>query len=272
MLDTFREHIDNLRRVLLHPREVHDELMRGKSPRGVVITFDDGAAGIIEAGKILAKVGTAGVAFICPGAVSGGLWFYRLADALVRASVSRLTWQESELPLALPGEKRSAYQRLSSELFDLAVGEREDCLVRIVSECRPMAGAPLPSLTVLDQKGLERAAETGGVMFGNHSWSHPNLVKLSTGELMNEVHAAHDWLGSSGLPFLPWFAFPRGSYDARVRKVVAQVCPVAFGAKARESSPDVFPRTSIYDLDANTLRFTIKTAWEGRLRTLLCAR
>lgn len=268
-VDAFREHIYRLRRILLHPREVHDELMRGKNPQGVVITFDDGATGIIEAGKILAEVGTAGVAFICPGAIGGGLWFYRLADALVRASVTRLTWGGTELPLALPGGKQSAYKRLSTELFDLPAVERNDCLTRIVSGCRPKAGDPLPSLSVLDQKGLERAAETGGLIFGNHSWSHPNLVTLSSAELMYEVQAAHHWLESSRLSCLPWFAFPRGSYDARVRKVVSQFCPIAFGAKVREASPDVFPRTSIYHLDANKIRFTIKTAWEGRLRTIL---
>lgn len=269
MLATFREHIYKLRRLLLHPLDAQEQIMRGKTPQGVVITFDDGAAGIIEAGKILTEVGMAGVAFICPGAVSGGLWFYRLADALVRASVSRITWRGSELPLALSEEKRLAYARLSSELFDLPSEEREECLRMVVGACEPIPGAPVAALSVLNKEGLKRAAETGGVIFGNHSWSHPNLVKLSGAELMHEVRAAHDWLESSGMPCLPWFAFPRGSYDASVRQIVHRFCPVAFGARAREDAPEVWPRTAIYKMDAHRLRFALKTAWGGRLRACL---
>jgi peptidoglycan/xylan/chitin deacetylase (PgdA/CDA1 family) len=268
-ISTFRDQMHRLRDRLLHPKEVHDELMRGRMPRGVMITFDDGAAGIVEAGKILADFGVAGVAFVCPGAVRDGLWFYQLADALARAVKPRLHWRGSDLPLTSPADRCVAYKSIFDDLFDLPNRERNEALDKVIKMCQPLPGESSLALSVLDRNGLERAAETGGVIFGNHSWSHPNIEKLPTDELMHEVRAAQDWIETSGLPFLPWFAYPCGKYDERARKLVGQVCAVTFGARAREVSPKVIPRTGIYPPDSNGLRFALKTTWEGRVRGCL---
>jgi Polysaccharide deacetylase len=265
-IETFRRHLYRFRKNLLHPSKVHDQLTRGQIPRGVLISFDDGAAGIIEAGQALAETGAVGIAFICPGAVKKGLWFYQLADALARTMVSRLQWSGFDLPVTLPSEKREAYGVLSRELFHLPAVSRDACLTEIKSVLQIPPAKPVPPLATLDEDTLCRAANTDGLIFANHSWSHPNLVKLPFAELEYEVEAAQAWLEASGLPVLPWFAFPRGNHDARVRKMVARYCAVSFGASAYEHEADVQPRTYICELDANPIRFIAKTAWEGRLR------
>ena len=265
-IETFRQHMFHFRKNLLHPADVHQQLVKGKVPPGILISFDDGAKGVIEAGRALSEIGAAGVAFICPGAVKKGLWFYQLADALAKTTVSRLQWLEFDLPVTLPSQKREAYGVLSRELFDLASASRDACLTEIKSALQTPPARPAPSLATLDEDTLCRAANTGGLIFANHSWSHPNLVKLPSAELNYEVEAAQAWLESSGLPVLPWFAFPRGNHDARVRKVVSRFCAVSFGANAYEHEADVQPRTYICELDANPIRFIAKTAWEGRLR------
>jgi peptidoglycan/xylan/chitin deacetylase (PgdA/CDA1 family) len=264
-IETLQWHVDCFRARLLHPLEVHDQLRRGKIPNGVLITFDDGAAGILDAGRILAEIGIPGVAFICPGALNGGLWFYRLADLLVRARVPRLRWREFDLSLTQPKEKCEAYMSLSSKLFDWPNRVRDEGLAEIEAAARIDERAPHPALTTLDEAGVRRAAETGGLFFANHSWSHPNLVELPMADLTHEVEAAQSWLESSGLPTLPWFAFPRGNYDGRVNKVVAKFCPVMFGANATERESRVLPRTYIRGAD-NFIRFAAKTTWEGRFR------
>jgi hypothetical protein len=273
-IETFRRHLHRFRKNLLHPSKVHDQLTRGQIPRGVLVSFDDGAAGIIEAGQALAEIGAVGVAFICPGAVKNGLWFYQLADALVKTTLSRLQWSRFDLPVTSPSEKHAAYKVLSRELFDLKEGSRrEACLADIKSALRISPGKPAPSLTTLDELTLRHAANTGGLLFANHSWSHPNLIKLPSDELKYEIEAAQAWLECSGLPVLPWFAFPRGNHDARVRKMVARYCAVSFGANAHEHESDVQPRTYICELDANPIRFFAKTACEGRFRRrFLCFR
>ena len=44
-LEDFRKQLVRMRHRLLDPREVHDALRGGHKPKGVLITFDDGAWG-----------------------------------------------------------------------------------------------------------------------------------------------------------------------------------------------------------------------------------
>jgi peptidoglycan/xylan/chitin deacetylase (PgdA/CDA1 family) len=266
---TFQRQIDRFRGHILHPLEANEDLKRGRTPRGLLVTFDDGAAGIAEAARLLAEAGTAGVAFICPGAFSKGIWFYRLADQLVRTRMERILWRGLALSLTQTSDRRRAYSILSKELFDLAPSVRDEALAEIEAALVVTSGEPHPALATLDEAGVRRATESGGLVLANHTWSHPNLVKLSSSELNCEIDSAQSWLRGSRLPYVPWFAFPRGLYDDRVRRKAAEYCPVLFGASSRENGPDVLPRTYICELDANRLRFGVKTALGGRLRQLV---
>jgi peptidoglycan/xylan/chitin deacetylase (PgdA/CDA1 family) len=265
-IDTLREHLRRLRSRLLHPADVHQQLLRGKAPRGVMITFDDGAAGLIDAAKVLAEAGAVGVAFICPGALKAGLWFYELANILLRTRVGLLAWRGLRLPASTLNDRERAYDALSPILFDSPARHREKALAEIRAQARVDGAESHPALSTLDEEGARLVAETGAIIFANHSWSHPNLVSLNGRDLSYEVEAAQSWLASSGLPFLPWFAFPRGAHDARVRKEVSRHCRFAFGASMNEQTAEVLPRALVYDLDANPMRFRLKTVLEGRLR------
>ncbi len=267
--NTFRKHLAQFRGRLLDPFDVHEQLINGKTPRGVLITFDDGAAGIVEAGRILAQVGARGVAFVCPGALASGLWFYRLADALMRASVSSIRWQDSDLETSSRVHKLKAYKVIFSVIIDAPQRERDACLGRIIDDLCVSAEATLPSLATLNEASIREAERTGGLVFANHSWSHPNLATLPQEELTREIEQSHSWLVSSGLPTVPWFAFPCGSHDRHVRSEVARWCPVAFGADALENEEGVWPRTYLCELDSNPVRLAAKTAWEGSLRRTL---
>jgi hypothetical protein len=268
-LETFIRHVTKFRRRVLHPQEVHEQLIQGKVPDGILVTFDDGAAGIIEAGRALASMGKVGVAFVCPGTLRSGLWFYRLADGLTRATADRIRLNGYDLALETGIDRLKAYSLLSKELFNLQSSQRDQLLEDLLRHVRLAPGNPPPALRTLDESGLRLAAQTGGLIFANHSWSHPNLVSLSEAELAYEVGQAESWLRSSGLPTLPWFAFPRGSFDERVRKEVARFCPVAFGASPRKEDRSVLPRTFLCGLDSNAFRFALKTVWDGRLRLSL---
>lgn len=267
---TFRKHLARFRGQLLDPFDVHEQIVNGKRPRGVLITFDDGAAGIVEAGRLLAEVGARGVAFVCPGALTSGLWFYRLADALISTTVSTIRWQDSSLETTTGTDKLRAYKVMSRVLFDFAPVERDLRLEHIIGDLRVSGEPTLSCLTTLNEASIQEAKQTGGLVFANHSWSHPNLTTLSPKELSHEIEHAQSWLASSGLPMVPWFAFPRGSHNRHVRTEVARCCPVVFGADAFEREANgVWPRTYLCDLDSNPLRLAAKTVWEGRLRRTL---
>ena len=265
--EEFRLQIGRLRSKLLHPARVHEAMVKGETPRGVLITFDDGASGIVEAGKILAENGAVGVSFVCPGALNKGVWFYRLADGVCRSRVPLLRWNSLSISLNDHMEKRAAYKELSNQLFDLPEKARDERLDQILELLGPLDGNQNPGLTTLDEKGLREAADTGGMLFANHSWSHPNLTKLDDSELRREIEDAKESLDCLGLPTLPWFAFPRGSHDRRVRDAAAKSHAFSFGANAHDT--ETLPRTGIYAPDGSSLRFTIKTAGEGRLRKWL---
>ncbi|MEP7294389.1 MAG: polysaccharide deacetylase family protein, partial [Chloroflexota bacterium] len=60
-LAQFRQQITRLRSRLLDPRDVQEAILRGRRPDGVLITFDDGASGVLDASHALAEIGAVGL-------------------------------------------------------------------------------------------------------------------------------------------------------------------------------------------------------------------
>jgi len=261
---SFQRQVERLRSQVLHPFEAHARLRQGQRREGVVLTFDDGALGLLEASRILAEYGCVGVAFVCPDAFKNGLWFYKLADALVRTNCAALKWRGQTWRLASSQERRRAYHDLSSRLFDCHPKQRDRSLIELWDSLNVPVGPPHPALTVMNEERLREMVRAGGMVLANHSWSHPNLVKLSSEEYREEIDSAQKWLENSGLPFVPWFAFPQGVHNAPTREAVRLFRLRGFGAGMIEPI-DVLPRAGIYSMDANSWRFRAKTAIDGRL-------
>jgi peptidoglycan/xylan/chitin deacetylase (PgdA/CDA1 family) len=260
----FRDHIRLLRHEVVHPTKVEEDWREGRRTTGTLITFDDGAAGILAAARILAEHGLAGVAFICPGAVQGGLWFYVLADALARTSAASLSFQGTPLAVKSAEEKRHAYGIVSSACFKLAPARRDAQLADLLSQAATDTSPAHPALSVASSAELEQAAATGGLWFANHSWSHPDLTALDDDTLAQEIDLASDWIRASGLPSLPWFAMPRGRYDDRVLDALRRRSLRPFGARPKGEASGVVPRIGLYRVDADPIRFRLKLAWYGR--------
>lgn len=261
---SFRQQVERLRSQVLHPFEADARLRAGQRAEGVVLTFDDGAAGLLEASRILAEFGCVGVAFVCPGAFQNGLWFYKLADALVRTKCAAVEWHRQSWPLTSLRERRRAYCDISCKLFDCPPKQRDQFLIEVWNSLTVPVGNPHPALTVMNEELLREMVGTGGMVLANHSWSHPNLVRLSIEEHREEIDSAQRWLEHSGLPFVPWFAFPQGVHDAPTREAVRLFRLRGFGAGMVEPN-DVLPRAGIYRMDASYWRFRAKTAIDGRL-------
>jgi peptidoglycan/xylan/chitin deacetylase (PgdA/CDA1 family) len=259
---------------VLDPEDVSRALREGGAPRpGLLLTFDDGAAGLSQAVEILRSRRARAVIFVCPGQLERGIWFYRLAQDLGSSLRAELSWQGRHW--RLDGNRLAAYADLVRELEALSLPRRESALAELrealaLSNPASAVMPPHPALQTADAAALHALAQTGCFLFANHSWSHPDLTRLSAPEVQDEIERARGWLEQSGLPTVPWFAFPRGSYNDTVVEQVKARGLVPFAADSATTRPDVLPRIGIYHPDGARWRFELKLflARTGLMRAL----
>lgn len=262
-VDSFAWQVGRLARHILDPDEANRELQgSSKSPEGFVLTFDDGAAGLLAGIDTLRAHQARAVVFICPGQLEQGLWCYRLAHFLTASPVKSLQWGGASW--SLPRQRMSAHRALIDELQRLSHPLREAALSELNALLRAPPGLPPPDLRIADERMLRTMAQSGCFLFANHSWSHSNLAFLPPAAAEEEIDAAQRWLESSGLPRVPWFAFPHGGSNDRVVDIVRSRGLVPFGASARVSHPDVRSRVGIYSPDSRRWRFEAKLWWFRR--------
>jgi len=65
---------------------------------------------------------------------------------------------------------------------------------------------------------LNGALEYPALSLGSHSWSHPNLTRLTDSELEDELSRPLPWLREQFPRVYPWLAYPYGISDARVEQ------------------------------------------------------
>lgn len=71
---------------------------------------------------------------------------------------------------------------------------------------------------------LRPLVDSGQIQLANHSWSHPNLQKLTDGQIVTELNKTQDFIKNTyGVDARPFFRPPYGNHDARVDKVAASI-------------------------------------------------
>ncbi|MEC3914315.1 polysaccharide deacetylase family protein [Nocardia sp. CDC160] len=71
---------------------------------------------------------------------------------------------------------------------------------------------------------LRPLVESGQVQLGNHTWDHPDLVKLSAAEVSAQLSKAKTFLHNNfGVDGTPYFRPPYGSHNATVDRVAADL-------------------------------------------------
>ena len=66
--------------------------------------------------------------------------------------------------------------------------------------------------------------ESGQIQLGNHTWSHPDLAKLSKDEIVDQLERNHKFLQSTfGVDSRPYFRPPYGSHNAIADRVPAEL-------------------------------------------------
>ncbi|MCO4100707.1 MAG: polysaccharide deacetylase family protein [Gemmatimonas sp.] len=165
----------------------------------VVITFDDAYVGAVTwALPELARRRMPSTVFVSPGFLDHkSFWWDHLANPITG--------------VLAPGIRQTALEKLSGKHEDVMKWASENKLT--ISEVPAFARGS----AVVD---LYRASELFGVSFAPHTWSHPNLSRISRGELEHEIHAPLAWLNEHfGGRVVPALAHPYGLFGEETELV-----------------------------------------------------
>jgi peptidoglycan/xylan/chitin deacetylase (PgdA/CDA1 family) len=199
-----------------------DQLEGGDHPdRAALITFDDGYRSVYSfAFPLLRARGLPATVYLVTRAVDNQAlvwvnelnWFLRRHGAVARAPAT----ERLGLPSAASVNAiiDAARDRFDPELVASLLGE----LRRRVG-CEAEALAADASLYLTWDQVLEMAA--GGITFGSHTATHPNLARLGESAQREEMRAARDALRAHGLPCTS-LAYPFGDCSSASRRLAVQ--------------------------------------------------
>lgn len=190
-----------------------DELMtrRGRRPR-VSIAFDDGYRSVLQnALPIMQRHNVTAIIYLITRAVGNRelVWVNELNYLLRHGG-----------PRALAGAQRAFGLSTDANAADVISAARvafdQPTLDRLLSELRVLAvESPLAALAAnplyLDWDDV-RSMATQGIIFGNHTASHPNMGRLTLAEQMAEISEAQSTLCKERVETVH-FAYPFGHHN-----------------------------------------------------------
>jgi peptidoglycan/xylan/chitin deacetylase (PgdA/CDA1 family) len=195
-LGDFRRQLDLVQR---HGEVIPLEEAWGPAANDVprfVLTFDDAYRGtILVALPELAARGLSATIFVPPGLLGGEAFWW---DAVPVSG-----W-ENPTPME---ELRGEADRVRRWALEQGM------------ELRSIPHMQLPCTV----EELREATTQRGIRLGCHTWDHPNLERLSAGEIRDQMSRNLTWLEESGLPTVPWVAYPYGKTSGTVRQVVREL-------------------------------------------------
>ena len=166
---------------------------RGSGRPRAAITFDDAYRGAVTLGvSELAARGLPATIFVAPSFVGGGsFWWDALADGVTGVVPESTRTHAIE---NLCGRDRAIRDWATAESMNV---RRPPFLATAASEeeLRSTCGAP-------------------GITVASHTWSHPNLARLSGQELDDELTRPLEWLRHRFANVIPWLTYPYGRTSA----------------------------------------------------------
>lgn len=235
-------------------RETHDivplsEVLNGNGDAGrrarAVITFDDAYQGAVTVGieEVAARELPATI-FVAPAHLGG-----------------RFFWWDVVAPDGEPALGESIRRRALEECR----GREEEVRRLAESDGAPMRELPRECACASEEE-LRAAVASPGITLGSHTWSHPNLQRLTEDELHTELARPLPWLRDRFLPVLPVVAYPYGLSSPAVERIAAStghragVLVDGGWMSHRSRNPFAMPRVSIpAGLSADGFR--LRTAW-----------
>jgi len=195
-----------------------------------LVTFDDGYRGNRDVvWPITRQMGIPVTIFVAPFAVQSQTpyWYDRVIAALIGDQPFEIDLRPQDLeiyrvPRGLKGEGRWVQvQRLLSRLQRLDPEHRERVTAQVVEQARAGGSmvSPLRALTIEDIRSMAHASTIG---FGAHSLCHDALTQLTPERARESILQSklvlEEWTGHP----VRHFAYPYGSFDATVVRLVRE--------------------------------------------------
>jgi peptidoglycan/xylan/chitin deacetylase (PgdA/CDA1 family) len=207
------------------------------------LTFDDAYRGAVTAGVTeVVRRGLPATIFVAPAFVGATFWW----DALA------------------PGGGFPDHLREDA----LVEARGEDAAVRRWAVGHGLHPAPVPAhAKVGSEAELLAAAQHPGITWGSHSWSHPNLARLSGAELAAELQRPLQWLEQRFPRRSAVIAYPYGLTSPAVERAAAAAgyragLLVAGGWASGDDDPYRLPRLNIpAGLSLNGFRIRAAGVW-----------
>jgi peptidoglycan/xylan/chitin deacetylase (PgdA/CDA1 family) len=196
----FAQQLDLLRQThdVIPLMSLFDSPILGARPRTrprAVITFDDAYRGAMTAGIAeLRRRQMPATMFVTPAYVGGHPFWW---DVLTAPDAAALSPELRNTGLTLDAGKDA----------------------RIVERARNQgmaASSPPANARCANEGELAAALDYPGLTYGSHTWSHPNLARLTPGELAHEMTAPREWLQRYGDRVVPAISYPYGCANTMV--------------------------------------------------------
>ncbi len=161
------------------------------------ITFDDAYRGaVVLAAEELARRGLPATFFVCPALLGEyGFWW----DEVVEADGS-----------GIADDRRT---------FFLDELRGQDAVIRAWAAEHGLRQVRAPDhLRSATEAELAAAARIPGMTVAPHSWSHPNLARLPTAELQEEITRPAAWLRERFPNTIAWLSYPYGRSSPEVER------------------------------------------------------
>jgi O-antigen/teichoic acid export membrane protein/peptidoglycan/xylan/chitin deacetylase (PgdA/CDA1 family) len=229
---------------------------------GVVVTFDDGYADNYDlAAPILLKHGVPATFFVTSEWVGDGRapWPAVIRYALERTEHSMWTPRGGvPLPLSSEADRLHARRQASVLLEGSAAEERSEGVAEI---CRQLEVEP-PIMTGMMMSWAQvRELARVGFTVGAHSATHPNLARVSSGELRREVVGSVERIADETGAAVCHFAYPNPFSQPNFTPAVVEVlraagcasaCTTLIGRVGRDGDVYAIPRVAISDNNPRT--------------------
>jgi peptidoglycan/xylan/chitin deacetylase (PgdA/CDA1 family) len=169
---------------------------RALPPNSVLITFDDGDPSVKALGlPLLLKYKFPAVAFVVSENIkSKKKYWWKVIEATFLRSNRSLADARKEVGRL---KMMPNYERLKT-LSELSASD-------------PSFALQYDALTIEDL----RALESGAVVIGSHTATHPILNNCTDRELENEFRESKEFFDQAGIKTYRYFAYPNGDYDDR---------------------------------------------------------
>lgn len=289
----FSEHLEVLKRLTrpLPLRHVSNRVREGRvSPRGVVITFDDGYRdNLYNARPILERFDIPATIFVVSGWVDSDREFFW--DALARILLNtpmlpdvleleiagkQRIWMFSgekhdeeshrgDVPIsmwnvqmdAVPNLRQRAYMELAALIRDLHPDERDETMSRVAAWAGVSAQG-LPDSRVMSVNDLHDLQNGGLVEIGAHTVSHARLSQLSPADQFHEIAQSRKHLEMVLDHPVESFSYPFGTRTDYTPASIHAVREAGFRSACSNFEGCIHRYTSLWEMP----RYLVRN-WDG---------